>query len=187
MKIQILLATVLVSALVLGPVRSEQDPVSVPTEKNYQGEVVPKLEPHGEALCASGCALSRHPTPELSQEKFDQLLKAYSQEEMSEESQALEELLFYGTQTKSFLSASDKQNLDTERLTFLENELQKERVVAEFRIIDEEDSVRVSLPPTTVNLDRRYVFEPLHTENFQPPEASGTIKRVGLNHVWQRI
>ena len=187
MKIQILLATVLVSALVLGPVRSEQDPVSVPKEKNYQGEVVPKLEPHGEALCASGCSLSRHPTPELTQEKFNDLLETYSQEAMSEESQALEELLFYGVQTKSFLGSSEDLPIDAARLAFLERELKKERVVAEFRIIDEEDSVRVSLPPTTVNLDRRYVFEPLHTENFQPPEASGTIKRVGLNHVRQRI
>ena len=145
------------------------------------------FEPHGEALCASGCALSRHPTPTLEREHFAKLMEAYADQPMSGESEALEELLYFGPQTESFIEADGPQGLDEERFRFLKRELTKTDVTIEFRIIDEHDVARVSLPPTTVPFDNRYVFEPLLTKNFQPPEASGTVKRVGLNHIWQRI
>ena len=175
--------------LAVSPVGSEPGDTlsSVSDISDHQGEVVPKLEPHGDQICASGCALSRHPTPELLEEKFSELITAYAKEPMSQDSPALEELLFYGIQSKGFLLDFDESKLDPQRLAFLKRELDRDEVIAEFRIIDNDGKVRVGLPPTSVNLDRRYVFEPLNTQNFQPPEASGTIKRVGLNHLWQRI
>jgi hypothetical protein len=185
MKIHFLLALLVGLALMFGCVSSQ--PALSGLDQDYQGDVIPRLEPHGEQLCASGCALSRHPTPELSSEKFSTLLKAYSHEPMSEESPALEELLYFGPQTKQKLGALEAVPLDGARLAFLRRELERDHVVAEFRIIDEDGKVRVGLPPTEVSLDKRYVFEPLNTHDFQPPEASGTIKRVGLNHLWQRI
>jgi hypothetical protein len=192
MKFQLLLGLLVCLALATTSLKSEAEPVAseAPTfasEGDHQGEVVPRLEPHGEQLCASGCALSRHPTPELTEQKFLDLMLAYSSEPMTEESPALEELLFFGVQTERFLRNSDEIALDPERLAFLQKELSRDKVVAEFRILDDTGTVRVGLPPTEVSLDRRYVFEPLNTQDFQPPEASGTVKRVGLNHVWQRI
>ncbi|MCA9778617.1 MAG: hypothetical protein KC800_17940 [Candidatus Eremiobacteraeota bacterium] len=150
----------------------------------HQPKVI--FEPHGGSLCASGCALSRHPTPSLKWESFERMLVDYSQQPMSEESPALEELLYYGPQTVGMLEHADGK-LDSERRRFLNQELSRDLVKMEFRIIDESGRVRVSLPPTIVPFDKRFVFEPLLTEDFQPPEASGTVKRVGLNHVWQRI
>lgn len=145
------------------------------------------FEPHGEALCASGCALSRHPTPTLKVDHFEKLMQAYANQPMSGQSEALEELLYFGPQTESFIEDEGSQGLDEDRLLFLKTELARTDVTIEFRIIDEQDVERVLLPPTTVPFDNRYVFEPLLTKNFQPPEASGTVKRVGLNHIWQRI
>jgi hypothetical protein len=144
------------------------------------------FEPHGESLCASGCALSRHPTPTLEKAHFLKLLRDFADQPMSEDSPALEELLYFGPQTERMLKEQDNA-LDSERRRFLVKELAKELVRVEFRIVDESGKVRVSLPPTTVPFDRRFVFEPLLTDEFQPPEASGTVKRVGLNHIWQRI
>ena len=144
------------------------------------------FEPHGESLCASGCALSRHPTPALEEVNFRKLLGEFASQPMSQESPALEELLYYGPQTSRMLK-NHSGVLDPERQEFLESELSKETVKVEFRITDERGKIRVSLPPTTVPFDRRFVFEPLVTQEFQPPEASGTVKRVGLNHIWQRI
>ena len=95
-------------------------------------------------------------------------------------------LLFYGPQTVGMLEHADGL-LDGERQAFLTRELSRDLVRVEFRIVDESDVVRVVLPPTTVPFDKRFVFEPLLTADFQPPEASGTVKRVGLHHVWQRI
>ena len=150
----------------------------------HQPKVI--FEPHGGSLCASVCALSRHPTPALKWESFERLLADYSGQPMSEESPALEELLFYGPQTAGMLEHAEGL-LDRERQAFLVRELSRDLVRVEFRIIDESDTVRVVLPPTTVPFDKRFVFEPLLTADFQPPEASGTVKRVGLHHVWQRI
>lgn len=192
MKLHLTLGILVCLALALAPMHSEARPVvyetnAVTPERDYQGEVFPKLEPHGVQLCASGCALSRHPTPELPKQKFLDLVQAYSTEPMSEDSPALEELLFFGAQAKYYLRNSEEIALDAQRLAFLKKELSRDKVVAEFRILDDSGVVRVGLPPTEVGLDRRYVFEPLNTQDFQPPEASGTVKRVGLNHVWQRI
>lgn len=145
------------------------------------------FEPHGENMCASGCAASRHPTPPLSDSRFEELIDSYALEPMTEDSKALEELLFFGSQTEFRLEELTSERLDKKRLEFLKSELKRSKVRMEFRIIDDEDTVRVALDPTEVPFDRRYVFEPLKTQNFQPPEASGTVKRVGLRHIWQRI
>ena len=163
------------------------EPTYPPSKGDYAGAVVPKLEPHGTQICASGCALSRHPTPRLEPDRFSELIRSYAQQPMTEESPALEELLFFGAQTEFYLGGLQLSALDAQRLAFLSKELSRKQVVLEFRILDESGIARAFIPPTVVNLDKRYVFDPLNTQDFQPPEASGTVKRVGLNHLWQRI
>ena len=143
-------------------------------------------EPHGTTVCASGCSLSRHPTPPLTQAHFQELVKAYAGQPMSEESPALEELLYFGPQTLRWLDCEETP-LDAARLGLLRSELRHRRVKVEFRLLDDQGVARVWMPPQTVPLDIRQVFEPLQTVDFQPPEASGTVKRVGLHHIWQRI
>lgn len=182
-----MLCTALTLGFALSPVRSQPRVAAVEQNQDFHGEVQARLEPHGESVCASGCALSRHPTPFLEREHFEALVSEFSSQPMSEDSPALEELLYFGPQTSRELEATDETPLDSQRLAFLKTELARDQVQIEFRIIDEDDVARVQLPPTTVNLDRRYAFEPLNTVDFQPPEASGTVKRVGLNHLWQRI
>ncbi len=182
-----MLCTAFTLGLALSPVRSQPRVSAVEIDQDFHGEVQVRLEPHGEQVCASGCGLSRHPTPFLERSHFEKLVKDFAHQPMSEESPALEELLYFGPQTQRELLASDATPLDSQRLAFLKKELTRDTVQIEFRIIDEEGIARVQLPPTTVKLDSRYAFEPLNTVDFQPPEASGTVKRVGLNHLWQRI
>lgn len=182
-----LAGTVLFALAVGSSAPGYAEPTYPPSQGDYIGAVVPRLEFHGSKVCASGCAVSKHPTPPLAPERFHELIASYAKQPMSEESPALEELLFYGAQTQFYLGGLKSTALDAPRLAFLTTELTRKQVVLEFRIIDELDTVRVSLPPTVVNLDKRYVFDPLNTQDFQPPEASGTVKRVGLNHLWQRI
>jgi len=145
------------------------------------------FEPHGERMCASGCALSRHPTASLSQGEFQELLDRYLELPPEQISPPLEALLFYGPQAAAYLQDISVGTEGREHLSFLARELRRDRVKMEFRIVDENGVVRVHLPPTEVNFDKRFVFEPLLTQDFQPPEASGTVKRVGLGHIWQRI
>ena len=60
-------------------------------------------------------------------------------------------------------------------------------VLVELRVVDEHGVVRVWNQPAPVALDLRYGFE-FETKEFQRiVESTGTVKRVGLYHLWQRI
>jgi len=141
---------------------------------------------HGEQLCASGCAASRHPTDSLSEEYFNELMAEYSQQSMTQDSPALEKLLYYGPQTRKLIEQNGFSPLNSERATFLWEELETTHAKISIRVIDESGTIRTWLEPTLVPFDRRHVFK-METSNLQPLVTSGTIKRVGLNHLWVRL
>ena len=59
---------------------------------------------HGDRMCASGCAASRHPTETLSREQFFALRQEMARGPLDETNQALETLLYYGRQSRDLLS-----------------------------------------------------------------------------------
>ncbi|GEM_PF-1815200 len=142
--------------------------------------------PHGEQVCASGCAASRHPTPPLSWAKFQRLLEKWKQEPLGRPTPGLEQLLFYGRQSLVYLRRVAPEALEEKRRQFLQQQLQRTHVVVSFRVVDRQGVVRVYLPPTRVPLDIRHEYL-MDTHDLQPVVTSGTIKRVGLYHLWQRI
>ena len=141
---------------------------------------------HGEDVCASGCAASRHPTETLDEDSFDELLAEFAKQPLSQDSMALEKLLYYGPQTKKLIEQDGFGPLDTDRATFLWEELERTHAKISLRVIDESGKIRTWLEPTLVPFDRRHVFK-METENLQPLVTSGTVKRVGLNHMWVRL
>ncbi len=144
------------------------------------------FEAHGEQLCASGCAASRHPTEELTSDYFSRLLTEYSIQPMTSESPALEELLYYGPQTRKLIELHGFSPLDSQRASFLWEELKTTHAKISIRVIDENNEIRTWLEPTLVPFDRRHVFE-METKRLQPLVTSGTVKRVGLDHMWVRL
>lgn len=144
------------------------------------------FHPHGEEVCASGCAASRHPTPELSREHFRKLIAEFSLDPMNESSRALEELLYYGRQTQSLIRSAGVKPLNQERARFLKQELRRTHALWSFRIVDEMGVVRSEMKRTRVPLDRRHVFD-MEEDDLPPLITSGTVKRVGLHHLWTRI
>lgn len=144
------------------------------------------FEPHGEQVCASGCAVSRHPTKELTKTVFRQLLQQFMHEPISEDSQALETLLFYGRQTREMVKEYGIGPLDPLRAAVLQEELTRTHAKIAIRVVDENGVVRSSLPLTSVPLDRRHVFS-MDVNKVQPLVTSGTVKRVGLHHLWTRL
>ncbi len=141
---------------------------------------------HGDKVCASGCAASSHPTEELGQPKFEQLLARYAVEPMSEDSPALESLLYYGRQTRRFLETDGFGPLDADRSHFLWRELSRTHARVSIRLVDEYGEIRSWIPSTKVPFDRRHVFD-MKTDRVQPLVTSGTVKRVGLYHIWARL
>jgi len=144
------------------------------------------FEPHGEQICASGCAASHHPTPELQLPDFHRLLIEFANQPISGESKAFEELLFYGRQTQAFLALHGDGGLDPIRSEILREELRLSHAMVEIQVLDEHGEIRSWLTPTEVPLDRRHVFE-MEAANLQPLVTSGTVKRVGLDHLWTRL
>ena len=145
-----------------------------------------RFEPHGDQVCASGCAASRHPTPQLDTPDFHKLMAAYRFEPMDASSTALESLLFYGRQTQQLLDQHGDRPLDASRAKFLRRELRRTHAMIAFRIVDQRGRIRTQMPPTRVPLDRRHVFDMENTD-LPPLVTSGTVKRVGLHHLWTRI
>jgi len=52
--------------------------------------------------------------------------------------------------------------------------------------LDEAGEVRSWLPATRVPLDRRHEFD-MEVHDVQRLITSGTVKRVGLDHLWTRL
>jgi len=145
-----------------------------------------EFEPHGDLICASGCAASRHPTEELSSSHFKDLLAEFANQPIDESSTALEELLYYGPQTKTLIESEGFGQLGTKRAALLWEQLKFTHARVSIRVVDEQGDLRTWLEPTRVPFDRRHVFE-MKTNNLQPLVTSGTVKRVGLNYLWVRL
>lgn len=144
------------------------------------------FEPHGHDVCFSGCAVSRHPTGQLTGPAFRQLLTRFARQPADETSPAFETLLYYGRQAKGFLDREGSSPLDPVRAAVLRRELSRTHARIAIRVVDQYGVVRTWLPPTRVPLDRRHVFE-METSDLQPLVTSGTVKRVGLYHLWNRL
>ncbi|QDU93662.1 hypothetical protein [Lignipirellula cremea] len=144
------------------------------------------FHPHGEKVCASGCAASRHPTPTASPERIDELIRKFALEPCDATSPALEELLFLGRQTRDLLASRRELPLDAKHEAMLRREVQRTQVRIEMRLVNKQGETRCWLAPTVTPLDRRHVFS-METERLQPIVSSGTVKRVGLDSLWVRL
>ena len=140
--------------------------------------------PHGDKVCASGCSVSNHPTPTLTQDHFNQLITALTWNPA--DTTAINELLYYGPQARArLLSPSDE--LSSELRQYLLTELSKSQAVVQLRLVDLDSSdVIASLPSQTVPLDLRHEFD-LIERDIPSLTASGTIKRVGRHRLWSRL
>jgi hypothetical protein len=144
------------------------------------------FHPHGEKVCASGCAANSHPTEKLTRENFEQLLRRYAVGPMDETNLAFETLLYFGRQTQEMMAGQSDSVLDPLREAVLRQELKRTHAKISIRLVDDKGEVRSRLPPTKVPLDRRHEFK-MDVNRVQPLITSGTIKRVGLYHIWTRL
>ena len=155
-------------------------------EHDFTSDLTAHFHAHGQEVCASGCAASRHPTPELTKEEFERLIVDFALEPMNSSSPALEALLYYGRQTDRMLQKYGTHPLDENRVSFLKSELKKTHAYISFRLLDEHGVVRTEMKRTRVPLDRRHEFE-MEVHRLPDLQTSGTVKRVGLHHLWTRI
>lgn len=161
----------------------DAEPASI---TQFEHDPAALFEAHGEQMCASGCAASRHPTEPLTLDQYHRLIKEYAYEPMDQTNNALEALLYYGPQTRQWMESEGAGLLDQERAEFLWEQLQFAHASVSIRVTDEQGVIRTWANSTRVPFDRRHIFE-MQTNNLQHLVTSGTIKRVGLNHSWIRL
>ena len=170
-----------------GNLEHQGDPsFAMEADEDFAHDSNATFEAHGEQVCASGCAASRHPTERLTRTEFRQLLKEYTFEPMDQTNNALESLLYYGPQTRRLMESEGVGQLDSQRAGFLWEQLMVTHAKISIRVTDDQGVVRTWIDPTRVPFDRRHVFE-MQTNDVQPLVTSGTVKRVGLNHHWVRL
>lgn len=145
--------------------------------------------PHGDKICASGCALSHHPTQMLLKSKFLGLVSQLSDADgssVASRQKAIDSLLYYGPQTKERLRLTSGLGITAADRSLLDRELKRDFVYVEFRLTSRAGRVLASLPRTKVPFDIRHEFD-LDEHGLPTLIASGTVKRVGQHHLWARL
>lgn len=139
-----------------------------------------------EPTCVGSCSAVSDGPSKSSPAKIRTWLREFASQPLSSESPALEALLFHREATKLQLFSSEALALDPKRQGLLERELKRDTAYLEVRVRDAAGRVRLRLPETRVALDEK---QHLETENdlAQHVEYSGTVKRVGLDHLWVRL
>ena len=162
-------------------------PISVEQSANrFSHDPQAESHAHGETMCASGCAASRHPTMRLTPNAFDALLTEYQHSAPTAENEALEKILFYSRQSREHWQRQRFACRNPLWQKVLDEELKKTHVLISLRVVDESGAIRSALTDVRVPLDRRHVFE-MESDRLQPLVTSGTVKRVGLDHLWTRL
>lgn len=141
---------------------------------------------HGNQVCASGCSLSRHPTDRLSKRRFLALLAQAAAADLNADNLAFETLLYFGRQTSSMIAACGTPHLTDVAARVLADELGRQHARVSIRVIDEHGKKCSWTDDVRVPLDRRHVFD-MSTDGLPPIVTSGTVKRVGHDHLWTRL
>ena len=145
-----------------------------------------EVSAHAPKSCQGGCAFEPDDDGEtLSGQGFRDALAEVASLPPGSPSQGLDTLLFYAEDTLAFIDAEGTEPLSEIHVAFLTAELERTAVVVQMRIIDEEGAIRGE-EDESIPLG---IKQHLHLENtgsLGRVESGGTVKRVGLNHLWSR-
>ena len=136
--------------------------------------------------CGAGCELINHPIEPLSSDEYFDLLGAFASDDRATHIEAFEELLFHGGQVRSFVAATGTPMLGSGHASLLRRELSKTHVRLWMRLVDDEGVVRGSIDGVSFPIGEKTHVH-MATQNLDPLEASGTIHRTGLHHLWTRM
>ncbi len=136
--------------------------------------------------CKTGCSLAKHDIPPFSFGQFVAARAAYAKEAPDAPSKSLETLLFYRHETLLYLKKNGTAPLSPEHAAFLSRELRRETATVSIRVVGMNGKIRVALQDVVVPLGVKQHLRPEALDGTQPLSFNGTVKRVGLYHLWSR-
>lgn len=151
-----------------------------PQQAHLAGETAEDTAP-----ACIGCGDARHPTPRLTQIEYKRLMAAYGSEDG--EDAALDSLCYYGPQAAYMLETAGDCGVDTKKIERLKAELARDHVYFSVRVVDENNVERLTLSRSYTPFDANVHHHLSQIVNTPPCEISGTIKRIGLYHIWARF
>lgn len=137
--------------------------------------------------CKTGCAVADHGQGRLADDELVDWLQAYQDSDETLASVALETLLYHGAQVREFVRENAWASLDSKHRQKLQTELGRIYAVVELRLVNDEGELVSRMPPTEVLVGEK---THLHVPSFLGVpsfEISGTVKRVGVAHLWARL
>lgn len=135
-------------------------------------------------VCATGCSAASYVEPELDMDEYLRLVDAAAAGAWSEDNAALESLLFYGEAAARLTREHGTGGFASELLL---SELDRSHATLSVRLVNASGVERVTLAPARIPLGEKQHLFPEHSSDVQVPEISGTVRRVGLNHLWTRL
>jgi len=160
---------------------------SVGTPSSSSGTPTESADTERSFTCAGGCETAPSLNDdELDRATFEHLLEAVAAQPIGDPSIELETLLFHSAQTKALIAAYGPGPLSASQASFLNDQLTRDQVRVEMRVLDAQGRSHATLSPEVIPLvDKQHLH--LHTEG-QLGEliAGGRVRRVGVNHLWSR-
>ena len=170
-------------ALLLACTGSGLDPVEA---AQTSAEAAPPEE-QTPADCKTSCSLGDQTDEHhLSDGEVEVLLEDWNLQPLGEPTIELETLLFYFKDTQHFLDEHGALGLDPQHEAFLRQELARDTVTMEMRLLDSQGQVRGTIPPTEIPLKEKQHITFAGTGSLKHLETGGKVKRVGLAHLWSR-
>lgn len=143
---------------------------------------LPALDPSLAEVCATGCAAEPDPSEDEAAAAVANALQAFA----ANGEGALDELLFHGPATQAALERG-ASGLSAEAEELLRRELSRTHVELDVRLVDERGVERLRLGSKRVPIGEKQHVHPRRTERLASPEVSGTVQRVGREHLWIRL
>lgn len=136
--------------------------------------------------CASGCDVAPAAIAEgISSQELEDAVRVFAAMPARMESVALDTLLFHAAATRDYL-ARGTGPLSAVHRARLERELARDHALIEFRLVDEHGVTRAWLEERAVPLGVKQHLDFAH-ERLPGLVASGTVVRVGTEHLWTRV
>ena len=166
-----------------------------PLAKRFPGDEAAggtETEHDPERICATGCAVGSGELEGPTRAELETLLDGLRDSPLDADNLALATLLFHGARVGRMLDGLDGldglcDRLDPPTEAFLRRELERRHARLDVRFLNADGSERLRLGARRIPLDEKQHLFPSHAEALTPPEISGTVRRVGLDHLWVRL